>query len=138
VNDTSRRLRGAVVNEPTAGSERALWPVEILERHAVEDLLAGREVVDEDLAREVVVGAEDRPAQRPRVVEARRRGDLDQHPAGAVGARPHDPGVGGDVAALDAVGELGSRAQERGRASREGGERDAGGGAGTQELPAVQ
>jgi hypothetical protein len=108
------------------GGERAdrrlrarLVAVEVLERHPVEDLLAGREILDEDLAGEVVVGGEDRAAQRPRVVEARRGGDVDEHPAGPVGARPDDPGVGGDVAALDAVGELGSRAQERGRAAGE-------------------
>jgi hypothetical protein len=75
------------------------------EADAIEDVLARRQIFDQRLRGEVGFRQgidESAAADRCKAVAG---GDLDKHARGPVGTRPHNSGIGRDIAGLDAVGE---------------------------------
>ena len=77
---------------------------EVAKPDAVEDLLPGRQVLQQHFRGEVAFGQRRDRRQGPCVGKGFRRGDLDQHLRGAVGARPHHAAIGADIAGLHAGG----------------------------------
>ena len=77
----------------------------ILEPHAVEDVLSGRQAFDQRLGGEIGFGERvdrDRAANALEAVGGR---GLDQHARRPVGARPHHAGIGRDVTRLNTMGD---------------------------------
>ena len=91
-NETERRSAGAVRKRPTIGSPTIVGDGEILKADAVEDVLAGRQILDQRLGGEIAFRQrvdEDAAADGLEAVGGR---DLDLHARRAVGARPdHRP-----------------------------------------------
>ena len=104
-NDTERRSFGAVRKRPICGSLMIVGEGEILEPDAIEDVLSGRQVLDQRLGGEIAFRQRidsDRAADALEAVGGR---GLDQHARRPVGARPDHAGIGRDVARLNAVGD---------------------------------
>ena len=75
---------------------------EVAKPDAVEDLLPGRQVLQQHFRGEVAFGQRRDRRQRPGVGKGFRRRDLDQHLRRTVGARPYHAAIGADVAGLHA------------------------------------
>ena len=75
---------------------------EIAKPDAVEDFLPRGQVLQQHFRREVAFGQRCDRRQRPCIGKRLRRGDLDQHLRGPIGARPHDGAIGSDVTGLNA------------------------------------
>ena len=80
----------------------------VLERDAVEDVLASRQAFDQRLGREVGFRQSVDEHRAANGLEAVAGRGLDQHTGGPICARPHHTGVGGHIAGLQAVRDRGS------------------------------
>jgi hypothetical protein len=78
---------------------------QVAEFDAVENILSGREILQQHLRGEVALGQRSDRRQNPCIVEGLRGGHFDQHLRGPVGARPHHTAIGADVAGLHAMGD---------------------------------
>ena len=104
-NDTVRRSDGAVRKRPTAGSLRIVGERMILETHAVEDVLARRQILDQRLGGEIAMRQRIDEHALAHVAEAFRGGNLDLHARRPVGARPDHAAIEPDIAGLHAMGD---------------------------------
>ena len=75
---------------------------EVAKPDTVENLLPGRQVLQQHFRGEIALGQRGDRRQHPCVGKGLRGGDFDQHLRGAVGARPYHAAIGADVTGLHA------------------------------------
>ena len=110
------RRRGAEApDDRLAGDRRRL---QVLELHAIEDVLGGRQAFDQHVGGEVGLREHIEIGGAAAVLEALRGRPVDQEARRPVRPRPHDAGIDRDIAGLHAVadaGAIGGAADERPR-----------------------
>ena len=142
--DPAKRDRTAVARRGTKAAHHRLADArrscEIPKSDAVEDILAGRELFEQQLGREIAVRQSIHKGAVAHSLEVVGGGDLDLHPSRPIATCPDHPGIDAHVARLQAVGDerpVGGAAQIRlgdagGPCERGGGERSRGRGAGDE------
>ncbi len=102
--------------------------VQVGEYNAVENVLIGRQILDELLGGEVAFGQCVQRRQTAGIGEILAGGDFEHRLGGTVGTRPHHARIGGDVARLRVVADHGTAggAAQRGHGKRAGGGDEAG------------
>src|SRR5437867_2005104 len=78
---------------------------DVVEAHAIENILPGRQAVEQQLCGEIAVRQCIGGSRANDGLETLERRTFDLHPRWPVGARPDDSGVGRDVARLNAAGD---------------------------------
>ena len=77
----------------------------VLKPDAVEDVLAGRKLLEQQLGREIAVRQSIYEGPAANIPEAVGSGDLDLHSGRPIAARPDHPGIDANVARLQAVSD---------------------------------
>jgi hypothetical protein len=102
-NRTAIARRGAkAAHHRLADNRRAC---KVLKPDAVEDVLAGRELLEQQLGSEIAARQSIHEGPAANILEAVGSGDLNLHPGRPIAARPDHPGIDADVARLQAVSD---------------------------------
>jgi hypothetical protein len=96
------RRRAKAAHHRLADDRRAC---KILKADAVEDILAGRELLEQQLGREIAARQSIHEGAIANILEAVGRGDLDLHPGRPIAARPDHPGIEADVTRLHTMSD---------------------------------
>src|SRR5215471_7613557 len=97
-NRTAVARRGAKAAHHRLADDRRACKV--LKPDAVEDVLAGRELLEQQLGREIAVRQSIYEGPAANILEAVGSGDLDLHSGRPIAARPDHPGIDANVARL--------------------------------------
>jgi hypothetical protein len=106
--EMGRRSRGAVRKTPHHGFAHDGRGRKVLEPDAIEDVLRGRQILDQCLGGKVGLGQRVDEYGVPDVLEAVAGRDFDEHARGPVCARPDHAGVDRHIARLHTVGDHGT------------------------------
>jgi hypothetical protein len=102
-NRTAVARRGAKAAHHRLADDRRAC--EVLKPDTVEDVLAGRELLEQQLRRQIAVRQSIHEGPAANILEAVAGGDLDLHPGRPIAACPDHPGIDADVARLQAVSD---------------------------------